>query len=88
MTTPILSDRAIDLFNAFMDEAGIVTVAERHDCLNAHRSDQWLALFKSQGYAQGMDVWDIIGGKEILNERLMMQLPTSGGKTDAVLAER
>jgi len=77
MVSPILQERAIELFNTYMDEAG-VPAAERHALLNSMPAYEWLALFQKRGQADGMDGIDFAIGKERLNERWGM----------TVLAER
>ncbi len=85
--SPILEERAIGLLNGYMDEAG-VPADERHTLLNSMPAYEWLALFQQRGQADGMDGIDFAIGKERLNERWLLDYPTAGGKTEAVLAER
>lgn len=73
--TPILATEAKAALALYLDDAGVESVGDRHAALRREYAYTWLAKLQEAGLANGLDVWDVIAGRDLLCEELMAQMP-------------
>lgn len=83
--TPIRVGAAKAALNQYLDEAGVTAPADRYAALNRQIAVTWLRQLQSAGLADGLDVFDIIAGKDAMIADLIWEMPTSGGASDVAL---
>ena len=83
MTTPIKVDEAKAALSLFLDDAGIADPTARYIALNRQYANTWLDYLTRAGLAEGLDVWDVIAGKDALTVDLLMAMPIGAGKSHA-----
>ena len=85
MITPIKVNEAKAALSLFLDDAGIPNAADRHNALNCQIAATWFEYLKRAGLAEGLDVFDVVAGKDALITELVAQMPTGAGKTNPAL---
>lgn len=73
--TPIRVDAAKAALNQYLDDASITAPADRYAALNRQIAMTWLQQLQRAGLADGLDVFDIIAGRDALIGALIWQMP-------------
>lgn len=81
MTTPIQAELAAARLATYLDQCNIAEPADRYAALRRSVAITWLRTLDRAALADGIDVWDIIAGIDLLAERTIMQFPTGSGKS-------
>lgn len=81
MTSPIQAELAAARLATYLDQCSITEPTDRYAALRRSVAITWLRTLERAALADGIDVWDIIAGIDLLAERTIMQFPTGNGKT-------
>ena len=87
MRTPIRVDAAKAALNQYLDDAGITRPLDRYNALQRQNARLWLQQLQSATLADGLDVFDIIAGREALLDELIWEIPTGAGKSHPAMLE-
>lgn len=82
---PIKVDEAKQALTLYLDDAKIFNASDRYRSLNRFSSKSWFIELSQAGLAEGLDVWDVIAGKDALMADLIWQMPTGSGKSNPAL---
>lgn len=85
--TPIRVAAAQAALNQYLDDAGITNPLDRYNALQRQIAQTWLQQLQRAGLADGLDVWDVIAGKDALIAALIWQIPTGAGKSHPAMLE-
>ena len=83
--TPIRVAAAQAALNQYLDDAGITAPVDRYNALQRQIARTWLQQLQGAGLAAGLDVWDVVAGKDALIGALIWEMPVGGGKSDPAL---
>lgn len=86
MTTPILAELAAARLATYLDQCGITEPVDRYAALRRSVAITWLRTLERANLADGIDVWGIIAGIDLLAERTIMQFPIGSGKSQPALS--
>lgn len=81
MTTPILAARAAERLATYLDRHEITEPVDRYAALRRSLAVAWLSTLVRHGLADGLDVWDVIAGLDLLAAKEIMRFPTGSGKS-------
>ncbi len=85
MITPIKVNEAKAGLTLLLDDAGVRGPVDRYLLLEPNIAEAWFVQLQRAGLADGLDVWDVIAGKDALIADLLWQFPTGAGKTNPAL---
>lgn len=69
----------------YLYDAGIRSPEDQYLALNRQIAQSWFGQLQRAGLAQGLDVFDVVAGKDALIAELIMQMPTGSGKSNPAL---
>ena len=85
MTTPLLADLAAERLANYLDRCEITDPVDRYSALRRSIAMTWLSTLSRHGLGDGLDVFDVIAGVDLLAAKEIMQFPTGAGKSTTAL---
>ena len=87
MITPILADLAAERVATYLNRCGITDPVDRYRALRLSVADAptWLNTLNNEKLGDGLDVWDVIAGLDLLAAKEIMRFPTGAGKSHPAL---